>query len=345
MTDDLFLSTDMVDPDLRTEFWREVTAPVCDTTAETEGELAPLEGSIRAISLGSLLVLPTTFSRQRFRREQRLILEGLLDDYMVQLFIAGTLEGNCDGREIFVGPGDIYILDLARPFDTRAPQGGTIITVALPRGPMEAATRGVSLHGIVLKADLPVTRMLTELIHSLAELGTSLDAADVAAIEAAAVTLLSSSFARHAPARDQTPSQLLRQRALDFIDANLADPGLGPVLLMQHFRVSRAHLYRMFAADGGVARLIRERRLDAAYRALIGPGAFERSITQIAFTFGFSNSDQFRRAFSSRFELSPSKARQERSARSPADQRLTALHASFAAHGRRIATDRALEPE
>lgn len=85
-------------------------------------------------------------------------------------------------------------------------------------------------------------------------------------------------------------------------------------------------------------RVIRERRLDAAYRALIDPSFAARSITQIAFAFAFSSGNQFQRAFSRRFDQSPSEARREGLVPILADQRLQALHASFAAYGQQIAS-------
>ena len=59
---------------------------------------------------------------------------------------------------------------------------------------------------------------------------------------------------------------LLRRRMLDFVELHLTSPEIGPIVLMKQFNISRAHLYRMFASEGGVARIIRERRLDRSYR-------------------------------------------------------------------------------
>jgi AraC-like DNA-binding protein len=81
---------------------------------------------------------------------------------------------------------------------------------------------------------------------------------------------------------------------------------------MRRFQISRAHLYRVLALDGGVAGSIRNRRLDAAYREIASGREASRSITEIAFHFGFSNSSQFARAFRERFSVSPTEARDDR---------------------------------
>ncbi|MRX37232.1 AraC family transcriptional regulator [Aminobacter sp. MDW-2] len=98
---------------------------------------------------------------------------------------------------------------------------------------------------------------------------------------------------------------------LQFIDANLHRPDLDLALLMQQFRVSRAHLCRMFAGDGGVRAVIRDRRLNAAYRQLLSHQGKTGSITSIAHRLGFSSSNQFLRAFREQFGVTPSEVRHE----------------------------------
>lgn len=330
MSNELFLSTDMVDPGTRTDLWREVTSAFFETVPIGDGSETRLEGSVRSLPLGSLLIGPTSFNRQEYRRDRRLVLASSLDHYMVQLFISGSLEGECEGRSISVAPGDICVLDLARGLHTRV-QDGTTMTVSLPRERVDKLNGGVSLHGTVLKAGLPVTRLLSQFITSLAQVGQELDPSDVPAIEDAAVVLLGSGLARHAPVQDPVLSQVLRRRVLDFIDANLAEADLGPAMLMRHFRVSRAHLYRMFSKEGGVASVVRDRRLEAAYFALRRPGG--GTITETALRFGFSDSGQFFRAFKARFAMTPSEARQEGNP-SIGDPRLANVHADLALHVR-----------
>lgn len=334
---ELFLSTEMIDPDLRTEAWRGITRPFFETSFIDPVTQSPLEGSIRSLALGSLLIGTTSFNRQQYRRDRRIIVEGGLDQYLIQLFMAGTIKGDCDGVSFSARPGDICVFDLARPFTSQVEPGSTI-SVILPRQRLDLATRGRSLHGSVLQAGSPVTALLADFITSLARLAGDLASAELNDIEEAAATLLASCLAQGNPEAigDHALHPVLRHSLLNFIDANLADPALGPPLLIERFRISRAHLYRIFAADGGVARVIREHRLDAAYRALIAPSDAERSITQIAFAFGFSSSSQFQRAFSSRFALSPNEARREGSSPILADQRLIALHTSFAAYGQQV---------
>jgi AraC-like DNA-binding protein len=337
----LFLSTDMVEPALRTDAWRDITRPFFETSQVDENRQCPLQGSLHSQALGSLLIGPTSFNRQQYRRDRRIIVQGGLDQYLIQLFLNGSIAGNCDGVDIAAGPGDIVVFDLSRPFASQVEPGNTL-TVLLPRMRVDAAARGRSLHGTVLKAGSAVTRLLSDVLVGLSRVANDLSGAQLFEIEATATSLLASCIAQSDVGEvvSVALAPTLRHSMLCFIDDNLPNPELGPALLMVRFRLSRAHLYRVFAADGGVATVIRERRLDAAYRLLISSNNAEQSITQVAYAYGFSSSSQFQRAFRGQFGVSPREARQGDAIPMLADQRLMVLHTEFVAYSQQIAAKR-----
>jgi AraC-like DNA-binding protein len=312
MHEQIFLSTDMVEPCLRSEIWRAINQPFYDVTLHpAAGRESILEGSIRSQTVGTMLIGPTSFARQNLRRERHHILQGGLDQYLLRLYIAGDLHGNFEGRSVAVRPGDIVVLDLARRLAATS-DGGATISVLLPRSRLDKVNGGSNLHGLVLKAEHPTTRLLGEFITSLATMAAGITSEEAATAEDAMVSLLANilnNYNRDVGIGDTNISRVLRQRLLQFIDDNLAEPALSPNLLLRRFRISRAHLYRMFTADGGVTTVIRDRRLDASYRALMQSSQRPRPITEIAFAFGFSSSGQFLRAFRSRFAMTPSEAR------------------------------------
>lgn len=122
----------------------------------------------------------------------------------------------------------------------------------------------------------------------------------------------------------------LGERARRVIRARLSDPGLTPASLAQTIGVSRSVLYRLFEPQGGVALYVRNCRLAEAHRAICDIHETRR-LYQIAEACGFSSSQEFSRAFRSRYGYSPSEARAEIS-------RLTAapLHMPSADGGRTL---------
>lgn len=113
-------------------------------------------------------------------------------------------------------------------------------------------------------------------------------------------------------------------RILDCIEAQLCDPALGAEFLLRRFYVSRPTLYRMFHPLGGVARYIRERRLQAAHARLREDPRC--TITFLLYDLGFESERQFQRAFQTRFGMSPACWREACRARPAARDALATRH-------------------
>jgi AraC-like DNA-binding protein len=168
-----------------------------------------------------------------------------------------------------------------------------------------------ALHGLVLERELPLTAMLAAHIETLVLHARNLTPADAEVAGNATVALISSLVEKHpgVATRKATIASPLRQ-VMQYINANLHDPELGPAKLTEVFGLSRASLYRMFEQEGGVAELIRTRRLTGAAIQLGAPGGRERRISEIAREWGFADDSSFSRAFRSHFGLAPSDARE-----------------------------------
>ncbi len=98
----------------------------------------------------------------------------------------------------------------------------------------------------------------------------------------------------------------LRPRIELFIETHLPEPTLNPTAIAAAAGISVRHLHRLFAAKGcTVAEWIRERRLERCRSDLADPRLFEGSITDIAFSWGFSDSAHFSHCFRKEFGVSP----------------------------------------
>jgi AraC-like DNA-binding protein len=96
-----------------------------------------------------------------------------------------------------------------------------------------------------------------------------------------------------------------RKVALDYIDAHLGDPQLGPDGIAAAAHVSRASLYRLLAAEGGIRAVLLTRRLDEALRLMLADNNDERSLAGIAKSCGLGGASQLSRAFRARFGVPP----------------------------------------
>ncbi len=315
MQDGIHLSTDQIEPALRNEFWRAVHRPIFDVAPANEGD--ELRGSVTAHPIGSLTIGSTNINSQIYRRDRQVIVDSGMDHYLLYLLLAGTIKAECDGTSFAARPGDICLFDLTRPYASIAKTGARV-SLSIPRERIDGATGGRSAHGLLLRAQSPVTRLLTSLILDLHADAREIGATDARAVEAAAIDFVAAIIASQALDQSSVEGGLgssLHRHILDFVDAHLADPELGSAMLMAQFQISRAHLYRVFAADGGVATAIRERRLDIAYRRLKARESQTLSLTQLAYELGFAGSSQFSRAFRARFGVAPREIKSNHSGR------------------------------
>ncbi len=311
MNRELFLSTDMVDETLRDDFWREAVKPIYDVSSPGEENSNGFNGTLRSRPFGTILIGSTTFNEQNYRRTPSLIAQSGMDHYVLQVMLAGGLTGNFNGTDVRTKPGDILILDLSQTVSSSV-EAGARITIVIQRAELEKLVGWRNLHGMVLQAEAPITRLLFQYLRGLDAVAAELPPNEALAAQEAMLILLSVSInGKEDEAAEQMPINLpMRNRILSYIDENLTNPLLGPHSILQHFRVSRSHLYRAFEPDGGVAKVIRDKRLDLAYRVLIDRKGKPISLKEIAYRCGFHDGTQFTKAFKVRFGLSPKDARE-----------------------------------
>jgi len=304
MNDGIFFSTDQVEPALRNVFWRSIVQPLHDTfPAESDGQL---HASALVRPIGGLTVASVRFNGQRHVRSSMTIANSELDNYLLHFVITGTFCAQCEGVSFSAGPGDICLFDLARPYASQA-RAGERISLAIPRQRIDKAVGGQRVHGLHLTSTDPLARMLGRMLQDMQHGGTDIGACDLVAEAAiiAFVTAIIAGRARHFLPEESSRERKLRAHIMHLIDAQLDRPDLGPASLMKQFQISRAHLYRVFASEGGVATVIRDRRLNIAYRRLAVQSPHPPSITEVAYELGFASSAQFSRAFRTRFGVPP----------------------------------------
>ncbi len=329
---EIFISTAMVEVDARSDFWREATRPVFQTAPFSPDSKEPLEGTISSRPLGSMVIGSASFNSQRYTRDHRTIVHSDLDYYLIQLFTSGKMRGDFSGSDVQADVGDICFLDLAKAFKSEV-GAGSRLSLAVSRRDLERAVGPRSLHGVVLRGDKPMTRLIATYLKGILSLERSLSPVEVLASEEALIALLAGALKGDVfESVEDYPSMsiALRQRVLAFIDQNIGASDLSPELIQHKLRVSRSHLYRAFAEDGGVAKIIRDRRLDEAFRELTKASKQSRSVSQIAYNLGFSSANQLLRGFRARFDMTPREAQLERERLQLERQAHNNLHGYFA---------------
>ncbi|MFD9680050.1 helix-turn-helix domain-containing protein [Rhodococcus sp. NPDC059969] len=318
------VSTGSVDPADADDFWRDATRPFFVT--EPVGADTPLEGSISALPIGTSLIGETTFNAQKYTRNKIVIAESGLDDqYMIQVVLDGQVSGDAEGVDFVARPGDVTFFDLGRTWTAaaEAEATGRTITLLAPRSLVEAESKGRSLHGTVLRG-VPAY-VLAQCLQSVVLALPHLDPDAAAGYEDVVASLLRVSLGIAEPDLLPRPDHSLRDRAYAYIAEHLSETWLGPTTMCAALSVSRAQLYRAFASDGGIALVIRRKRLELVYRELTRAEMPNETIEALAQRCGFTSKSQLARAFKDFYGMTPSQARTD-GRRTIGDPSISRLH-------------------
>lgn len=241
-------------------------------------------------------------------RTMPLIRRDGLDSYSFNLRSGGMVRGSIDGRPVHVQPGEILVIDQARPYQREIQAGGAItLLVARDMLPNLPST----LHGTLFRGG--VSALLDGYLASLLEQIDTMSPLQARYAEQATLSLvkamLSTSTQDIANARNELLSTLY-VKAKEYIGRNLESVELSPDRICKDIGISRSSLYRLFEQDGGVANYIRKRRLRAIHRALVSPEHAPYRIGDLAYRYGFQSNTQLSRAFKQEFGHAPSETRE-----------------------------------
>ena len=239
-----------------------------------------------------------------------------LDHILVQLYFEGGFVGSAGTSSVCVAAGDICVFDLSDTIETSSSCFGNV-SLLFPRGELRAFLPDRSqMHGVVLASGHPLTDLLGDYLLSLTQRAGLLSVGEAMLAAGATVALAGAVLAGQPAGPDRQtvcgqPSDL--RRIGQYVDAHIGDPKLDAVRIARSLGMSRASLYRACLSSGGVANLIRRRRLTGAALQLADPLQRER-IGEIARRWGFTSDSAFARTFREAFGISPREARRRGSA-------------------------------
>jgi AraC-like DNA-binding protein len=236
-------------------------------------------------------------------REPALIAHGA-DQLVILLQIEGSVDTDYTRRRARREAGDVEIVDYARPFRSAATDYVNLMVVVARRS-VPATLLALEPHGLVFPRGSGAARLIGA---ALQEFYLQADDLTVSEGEAAieGIVALTAACARARLAGDESDRwKSKRKAALDYIDTHLGNAQLGPDEIAHAAAVSRASLYRLLTAEGGIRTVLLKRRLDEALRLMLADDGDEHSLKEIAKRCGFGGTSQFSRAFHARFGAPP----------------------------------------
>jgi AraC-like DNA-binding protein len=314
------ISTRAVSPGERLAFWGDIVwRHVGRLQSDAFGD-ADFDARLDYGDLADLKLCRIDATRHRVVRTPGL-LRGDTPGYLkIVAQLAGSACFEQGGRRAILQPGEWSLYDTAKAYTVTNPQSVRQLVLMLPRE---------RLAGLKLElADLTVRRisgrsgagrLAFELMSWALEQLWSVEAA-----HAGRIADLLADRLRHALLEtagigtDVSLRERGRERVKAYVEANLHDPQLSLDRVATALGWSKRYLHKLFSAETRtLASYIRQARLERIASELAQSRSRARSITEIAFSWGFNSAAHFSRSFHERYGVGAREYRRQHSAAPP----------------------------
>lgn len=305
------VSLDQVKAGWRRQYWEETFNGIHPLSSSSVTDEAQFHGRVSWRQTGRLLLCDISSAPQKVLRQSRHIRQCGCDVIELNLQLEGEGKLLQDGRECVTRPGEIALYDSARPYELSYDRPFRMLYINFPKelvrarfGPTEKVTArtidgtcgmGRFLAGyirtLVLQSEEEEDALFSDRLQN--HLG------DLLTTAVSALPPTSGASAKYC-----RTTALCRAKA--FIVDNLGDEALSPATVAAALGMSRRYLYDLFAdEDIGVASWILHKRLERCRSDIQNAALSFRPLSDIAFSWGFSDASHFSRAFRNRYGMSP----------------------------------------
>jgi AraC-like DNA-binding protein len=303
-------STDDVSERQAFEYWHDLVCAAFVNLDCYATERETFSGSITSWPVSTLHLTTMASDRMKLVRSHRQIAKAREDCFLIALEAKTTSALVQDGREGLLEAGDFAIVDSTRPYTVLFQESFEHRVLRIPRREMLQRIGNLdALTGVAINGRSGVGKLASTLCCMLpAELET-LDPVLHDQVAGTLLDLFAAALGSHLTAGAVGESATRNAwfvRIRNYIEAHLANPELSRSVIAAALGVSARYVSDIFGAnEQSVSHYIWERRLQKCHAALADPFQCGRSISSIAFGWGFNDTSHFSRLFKSRYGVSP----------------------------------------
>jgi AraC family transcriptional activator of tynA and feaB len=307
-------STNEVHPRDRFDYWQSVArASLVDHNSWTECRRA-FNAEIQAGALANIEIVLFENSPMDVAHTSHHVSQAKTDDLFVCRQVAGKLELEQHGNNVLLESGDIALLDPMLPYVGRFSSGSKLLVLKVPRPSLEA--RIGNIRQMVARSIKPLnaeSRLTSSFLamlppsagnmSAIAEETVSNQTLDLIAIS------LSSGLENHEP-RVSSAKAIASLNVRAAVEMRLSDPALDAKTVADAAGLSVRYANAVLAdEDTSIMRLIQAKRLARCRSALADPLQTYRTVSEIAYGWGFSDMTHFGRRFKKAYGILPSECR------------------------------------
>jgi AraC family transcriptional regulator, positive regulator of tynA and feaB len=307
-------TTDKVHPRDRLTYWRDEASKAYVVHDFSSNVGRSFRGIIRAKSLDVLSLALFESDPCTVKRTQHCLRHDADDDLLVCVQTGGGMTVHQDDRDAPLAVNDMVLIEPRRPFSLSIRTGNGSLVVKVPREQLRRRLGDVTrLTGRTISSRQPAAALASGFLAMLPEHIDALNGQTAAKIAHQTLDLVALAFAANAPVghvalSSRREAALLRLKAT--IEGALYDHTLKPVDAAAAAGISVRYANALLAEEGtSLERFIVSRRLQHCHQALVDPAQARRTVSDIAYSFGFSDLSHFTRRFKAQFGCLPSECR------------------------------------
>jgi AraC-like DNA-binding protein len=309
-------STIGLDPRRKLEFWNDTACSSFTPMVTDPVDPRTFNGHLIRSRVGDLSVAEVYSDAQVVRHAQPHVARSRLPTFFIHMQLEGESTSRQDGREARLGPGDFTLCDTTRPYEIHFEAPNRMFVLGIP----EALLRRhlacpESVVAIPMSGAGGMSGLLSSFLRGFwKQCREDLDPSVVPRVTNAILDLLASAYTLLPQAQSDRSSLATahRIRIVNYIEAHLGDPDLTPMRVAHACKMTPRYLHHLFSHESEtVARYILRRRLEECSRALTGVSQRGRTVTAIAFDYGFNSPTHFGRVFRARYGVTPREYRRQ----------------------------------
>ncbi|WAC27739.1 helix-turn-helix domain-containing protein [Ancylobacter sp. SL191] len=314
-------STNQAAPMQRRQFWQTAVSSTYFPLDLRFASGDTFTGSLGAWSLGPISVSRNVSDGLLYRRHERHLVAEREESYLITVPELAEIRFEQDGRQVQCRPGAFLIERSHLPYEFSHSDPAALWVMKVPSAVLRARiARPERLATLQFDASRAVGAMFVDMLRLTGARIDEMDEPARALLGKQLVDLLAMAIEadeRVLAGNSSTVRNAHLHRCEHFIRTRLGDMRLSPQLVAEGCGISVRYLHQIFEAEGiTVGAYIRNQRLLASDAMLRDPHC-RKSISEIAYEWGFGDQAQFSRNYRARFGCTPSEARAV--SRSPAN--------------------------
>lgn len=294
----------------RIEYWEERCAERVVGLHCTSMSEVGLEARFEYCDFGSIKMIDITGNQHVIERSPVLLRRFEKDSVFLTFLRKGSAFVNRAQTCTVLGEGDVVIYDTNKPYMHGFPAQMRHVIYEIPGADFrERFPRWELNEAARFDALLNPTRIVSRALRAVVETDLRLleTPAQQQSHEERLWSVLETAHALSNGKARSAYHTAVRERVRQHIEANLHDPELCPAGISREMGMSLRQLNRLFEGDANtLTALIQTRRLQRCHMDLARPSQYPKSVSEIAFNWGFRNLSHFSRRFRAEFGVSPS---------------------------------------